>query len=264
MADATGWRKRKEAPPKRGATPVVEKQRRRIHWPKLPHIVMPWRTIAAITVVTCVGVFINISYRYWPITDVVVDGRLSVHSPQDIARQLLWLKQESFFSADLSRVQREVSALPLMSAVAVSKQWPASVLVRVQEAVPVARWNDNELLDSAGLISTRPDAYQADSLPQIRAHARYADLAARSYRLIQQVLLERQVTIQQLLVSSSGSISAELSNGWRVALGQSYIEQRLTRLAQLLDHLPAPQVARLDLRYGKGAAIAWRQEERES
>ncbi|GGY37848.1 hypothetical protein GCM10011297_08740 [Bacterioplanes sanyensis] len=256
------WLKRKPPAPKRGATPLEKPRAKRLRLPAMPAVKVPWRALFLVSVAVLVVAALQFSYRHWPITDVVVEGRMAVHSAEDIARRLLWLKQESFFSADLHRVQQQIEQLPLVAGVVVSKQWPSGITVNVRESVPVARWNENSLLDSSGRVTERPAVFDASELPHIKAQSRYADVASRSYRLVQQILLSRQVTVEHLSVSSSGSIHAQLSNGWSVALGKGYIEQRLQRLARLLDTLPAQQVARLDLRYGKGAAIGWRQGEK--
>lgn len=261
MSDSKRWSTRKTDPPKRGATPLVKAKKRQWTWPQLPAVTLPWKALSMLVMLAVVVVFAHLSYRYWPITEVIVEGRMAIHSAQDIATQLLWLKQESFFTADLAQVRTELLQLPLVAAVSVHKKWPSSVIVRVQEALPVARWNDDSLLDSNGRISMKPENYNSTRLPKISAHQRYADRAARSYRLVQQVLQGRKIKIEHLSVSSSGSIAAHLSNGWNVALGQDYLEQRLQRMVRLLDNLPEQQVARLDLRYGKGAAIGWRQQE---
>ena len=256
------WLKRKPPTPKRGATPLEKPRAKRLRLPVMPSIRVPWKALLVLSFSALVVAALQFSYRHWPITDVVVEGRMAVHSAEDIARQLLWLKQESFFTADLHKVQQQIEQLPLVAGVVVSKQWPSGITVNVRESVPVARWNKNSLLDSSGRVTERPAIFDASELPHIEAQPRYADIAARSYRLVQQVLLARQVNVERLRVSSSGSIHAQLSNGWLVALGKGYIEQRLQRLARLLDTLPAQQVARLDLRYGKGAAVGWRQGEK--
>ena len=46
-----------------------------------------------------------------------------------------------------------------------------------------------------------------------------------------------------------------MAGRWSLAV---IFEDRIIRLEQLLRYLPQEKVAKIDLRYGKGAAISWR------
>ncbi len=91
------WLKRKPPAPKRGATPLEKPRAKRLRLPAMPSIRVPWKALLVLSFSVLFVAALQFSYRHWPITDVVVEGRMAVHSAEDIARQLLWLKQESFF-----------------------------------------------------------------------------------------------------------------------------------------------------------------------
>jgi cell division protein FtsQ len=94
-------------------------------------------------------------------------------------------------------------------------------------------------------------------LAKIKSNAEYTDIAVREFRKVQQILSDIGVTVTELAVSNTGSIDIVLSNNWQVAFGRQHFEERVRRLHLLLQNLPNQNVAVIDLRYGKGAAIGW-------
>lgn len=245
---------KKEAP--RGATPRKEKTPRQWNV-RLPRIQLQWLLLPVFVVgLAAVG---HWGYHRWPVTAVEVQGRLSIWQPKTIAEQLMWVKEHSFFSLDLVQVRRQIEQLPLITQVVVRKRWPGTVEVTLFEDVPVAVWNGDQLLSARGQLSAIPEGLSLDGLAHMEGHRDNAEMAVRYFRRIQQLLAGQAVQVSRLAVTQTGSVQAELSNGWSVEFGRQYFEERVQRLALLMQKLPQDAVQTVDLRYGKGAAIAWRQ-----
>ncbi|MFC3681145.1 cell division protein FtsQ/DivIB [Bacterioplanoides pacificum] len=235
-----------------GATPLVEKPVRQ--W-RLPRIPLYWLMLPLVIA----GLFFSVRWVYqsWPINSVEVTGQFSLWQPQQIAQQIAWLKQESFFSADLQQVYDQINDLPLLKVVKVKKQWPGTVWLQVHEDIPLAIWNGDELLTLGGEMLPRPGFVRGDNLARMRGNTQYSESAMRNYRRLHQMLQGSDVSVVELEVSDVGSIRVLLSNQWSVNFGRHYFEERMRRLGLLLRTLPQEQVAGIDLRYGKGAAINW-------
>ncbi|MBE0482594.1 MAG: FtsQ-type POTRA domain-containing protein [Bacterioplanes sp.] len=242
--------------PTRGATPLPQKSSRQ--WQlRLPK--MAWQWLVYPIVVLLLLVAGQASYKRWPIQEVEIQGRLLIWQPEQIAEPLIWVKEEHFFTVDLARIQQQVSDMPLIAHVQVRKRWPGRIELRVFEDVPMARWGDNALVTVSENISAIPVGYDASSLAVIDANEDHLELALRSFRHIQQTLVHPDVTVQvvSLQVGDTGSIRVHLDNDWQVEFGRQYFEERVRRLDFLLQRLPQDDVATIDLRYGKGAAVAW-------
>lgn len=236
----------------RGATPLVEKKQR--EW-KLPKIHYYWFLLPLLAFLIVFSVrWVVVS---WPINTVEINGQFTVWQPGYIADELLWLKQESFFSADLEKVFSQVSALPLLDVISVKKKWPDTIAIQVHEDVPMAIWNGEELLTVSGELMPRPVFVSAHKLARMRGNSQYADRAVRNYRRLHQMLQTSGISVVELEMSDVGALKVWLSNGWPVEFGRQYFEERMQRLEQLIKKLPADKVAAIDLRYGKGAAIEW-------
>ncbi|WP_296984840.1 MULTISPECIES: cell division protein FtsQ/DivIB [unclassified Thalassolituus] len=245
----------KHADVPRGATPLKVKEKR--EWNiQLPSI--PWHWVGAVlfTVVVIAGG--KWAYQSWPIQEIEVNGRLSVWDANELAKQLAWVKNESFFSLDPQAVYKQLDALPLIKQVMVRKQWPGTLQVMIAEDLPMAVMNDKKLLSISGELSEIPQGYNTEGLARINGDEGQAETAVRYFRRVQQSLKQKELAINMLTVNKVGSVSLSLSNGWQVNLGRQYFEERLQRLGRLLADLPADAVESLDLRYGKGAAVRWR------
>jgi len=235
-----------------GATPLVEKQPFELRLPKIHYY---WFVIPLLVVL--LGGAGKWVYSSWPINNVEVKGQFSLWKPELIAQQLLWLKEESFFSADLHRVYQQVEDLPLLNVVRVQKQWPDGVLLTVHEDVPMAIWNGEEVLTVGGDILPRPGFVGGDKLARMRGNTQFSERAVQIYRRLHQMLQSSDVAVKVLEVSDVGALRMELSNNWSIELGRQYFEERIKRLEILLNTLPHEEVAAIDLRYVKGAAVEW-------
>jgi len=243
----------------RGATPrPVAKPARQ--W-RLPQLNIRWQWLLLPLLLVALVAGMRWGYQSWPVTAIDVSGRLSVWQADEIARQLVWVKGESFFSLDVEKVHRQLQALPLVLQVNVRKRWPGTLDIRLYEDVPVALWNNDQLLSASGMLSAVPAGLETAGLTRMQGSSVQAEQAVRYFRRIQQVLAGNAVRVEQLHITATGAVRTQLNNGWQVEFGRQYFEERVLRLAALLARLPQEKVQAVDLRYGKGAAIRWHQDQ---
>ncbi len=125
----------------------------------------------------------------------------------------------------------------------------------------MALWNNDQLLSASGMLSAVPAGLETAGLTRMQGSSVQAEQAVRYFRRIQQVLAGNAVRVEQLHITATGAVRTQLNNGWQVEFGRQYFEERVLRLAALLARLPQEKVQAVDLRYGKGAAIRWHQDQ---
>lgn len=220
-----------------------------------------------------VGYGVNALYRHWPVTEVELLGRLTYVDTDQLAQELLWIRDESFFSLDIGKVQEQVLAFPMVERVSVRKQWPGVLQLAIHEALPVAFWNGEQVLTSSGQLMPVPAGLDTSRLMKLSGEYPATKEAVRYYRRIRQALDNRkaghihsassansdntEIHIDLMTVSALHSVDITLTNGWHVRFGRQNFDQRLQRLMTLLDTLSADRVEQVDLRYGNAAAIRW-------
>ena len=193
----------------------------------------------------------------WPVEQVEVEGEFRSWQAEELARQLLWVKEQNFFSLDVHQVKLELEKLPLVKSAQVKKIWPDTLLVKFKEDIPVAVWNQQALLNPNGEELLLPESFDTVKLPKLSGPENKIDQVMRQFQRFQSRLSGVDAAMVSLAMNAVGSWQVELENGWTIRLGRQQLEQRLERLIELLKILPQEKVAVVDLRYGKGAAITW-------
>lgn len=255
---------KKKKPNPRGATPIPRKKVKKewkISLPKMAMPTIPWRWILLPIFSGFLAFSVHWVYTSTPVTAIEFTGALNVWNAEQLTESLLWIKDESFFSLDVNKVHQQLQALPLVKHVSVRKRWPGTIDIKVSEDVPIALWNNDKVLSASGKVSVLPEGLKTEGLVQMSGPEQQTEQVVRYYRRLQQALIDQKLRVQELSVSEVGSVEAKLSNGWQVKLGRQYIEERVERLDRILRYFPQEKVDIVDLRYGKGAAIRWREQQ---
>lgn len=193
----------------------------------------------------------------WAVEHVDIEGEFRYWQAGDLAKQLLWVKQQNFFSLDVRQVKYELEELALIKSVQVKKVWPDTLLVKFKEDIPVAIWNKEALLNPKGEELLLPGRFDPSGLPKLFGPELKMEQVMRQFQRFQSRLSGVDAVMVSLTMNAIGSWQVELQNGWIVRLGRQQLEQRIERLIELLKILPQEKVAVVDLRYGKGAAVKW-------
>lgn len=194
----------------------------------------------------------------WPFTRLDVRGPLLRVSADQVRAALLPVLDRGFFALDLGQVRSAVEALPWVASAQVSRRWPDTLAVRVQEHEPVAHWNQTRWLSRAGVVFAAPARPELVSLPSLFGADAHATQVAALHRYAETVLQPIGVGVAETRLSSRGSWSVVLGDGVRVQLGREQPRARLRRLARALPLIRADlgvTPLRFDLRYSNGIAV---------
>lgn len=193
----------------------------------------------------------------WPVENIEIEGEFRFWQAETLAKELLWVKEQNFFSLDVREVKASIEHLALIKSAHVKKVWPDTLLVKFKEDIPVAVWNQETLLNPQGEELVLTNQFDSTGLPRLFGPNKKTEQVMRQFQRFQSRLLAVDVAMVSLTMNKVGSWQIELENGWTIRLGRQQLEQRLGRLIELLKVLPQEKVAVVDLRYGKGAAIQW-------
>jgi cell division protein FtsQ len=170
----------------------------------------------------------------------------------------------TFFTADLAEAKQLAESLPWVRRAQISRRWPGTLVVRIEEHVPLARFNDTQLVSVAGETFTvnLDDVLERGQLPQFVGPVGSAALMVRRFSQLQGWLKPLGFVPRQLQLSDRLSWSVALSSGVAMELGRDStpdaVEQRVRRLVvswpQAVAALGAP--SRVDLRYPDGYAVS--------
>ena len=117
------------------------------------------------------------------------------------------------------------------------------------------------LSDEAVVYRADPSGF--DHLPRIYAAGGRSTMALERFRHLRSRFAEVGETLVGLSVDNRGATDIELAGGLEVKLGRELIEHKVARLVRIYRDEIQPRragIARLDLRYSNGFAVAWKRE----
>lgn len=195
-----------------------------------------------------------------PVERIVVSGDLK-HTRTEVLQEMVQpALVGGFLSADLEQIRAELEALPWIYRVSVRRRWPNSLEISVVEQLPIARWGQGGFLNHEGAVFQSDNAEAWRDLPRlVGPPGSERELMAR-YQRLEELLADVALEVQMLEVDERGQLEAELSGGMALVLGGEAFLERVQRfIAVYRTDLAerAGDVARVDLRYQSGLAVAF-------
>lgn len=206
-------------------------------------------------------------YMDRPIARISVQGDLAYVSQDAVQRRIAPFTQGSFFSVDLRSMREELERMPWIAHAEVRRVWPDQIDVRLEEQLPIARWGDEALLNNQGQAFAPQELNNYQHLPQLSGPKRAQQQVMQQYQMLSQLLRPMGFTVVGLQLRERGSwfLSAtENASGQRIEilLGRDHIVEKMRRFAAIYERELKEQsanIARIDLRYANGLAVAWRE-----
>lgn len=196
----------------------------------------------------------------WPIRWLEVNGAFQRVSAEQLRANLSSRAGTNFFTVDLQDLRDAAMRISWVSAVRVRKQWPDTLRVEVDEYVPVAHWNQGQLIAETGSPFAVPEADTIQGLPWLSGPEGRLYEVLETWTGINRMLTPLGREIASLRLDRRGAWSMVLDNGTRVRLGRDATGERLRRLIASWEPLVRRSgVAPLDidLRYSNGLAVMW-------
>ncbi|EOC0209778.1 cell division protein FtsQ [Cronobacter dublinensis] len=200
-----------------------------------------------------------------PLSKLVVTGERHYTRNDDIRQSILALGAPgTFMTQDVNIIQNQIERLPWIKQASVRKQWPDELKIHLVEYVPIARWNDQHMIDSDGTAFSVPaDRASKQNLPLLYGPEGSENEVLQGYRAMGQVLAKDKFTLKDAAMTARRSWQVTLSNDIKLNLGRDDTMKRLERFVELYPVLQqqaqtdGKRISYVDLRYDSGAAVGW-------
>lgn len=200
-----------------------------------------------------------------PLSRLVVTGERHYTRNDDIRQSILALGPPgTFMTQDVNIIQQQIERLPWIKQASVRKQWPDELKIHLVEYVPIARWNDQHMVDAEGSSFSVPAARTSkQTLPMLSGPEGSENEVLQGYRDMGVVLAKDKFTLKQAAMTARRSWQLTLNNGMKLNLGRSDTMKRLDRFVELYPVLQQQaqaekkRISYVDLRYDSGAAVGW-------
>ena len=196
-----------------------------------------------------------------PVEAVVIEGQAQHLDRQQLARTIAAGLESTLLQVDLPEVQQLVKEHPWVRVAAVKIDWPGTLIVSIEEEVPVARWGERGLLNHQGDIFWPELKEQYRSLPRLSGPSPDTNRVMSQFHDFNQMLRPVGLHVVSLDLEARGAWSMTLDNQIKVVVGREAVNERLQRfldLYQLRLSEQADEIEQIDIRYTHGVAVKWR------
>ena len=196
-----------------------------------------------------------------PISQVSVNGDFRYLDKEKVEAAMLPHLGTGYFMVNLPRIRDELAMMPLVHEVTVRRAWPDRLVVFITEQVPVLRFGDDAYLNPYAEIFRPGALIPGLDLPVVRGPEGSERALLEGFDKLTGMLEDSGLRVQELVLDGKHAWQLRLSNGTEVLLGRRDLEHKMRLLAQLLNDTWAEErdrIVRLDMRYGNGVSVAWR------
>ncbi|SDJ45012.1 cell division protein FtsQ [Pseudomonas delhiensis] len=200
-------------------------------------------------------------YADRPIAKISVEGDLSYISQQAVQQRITPFVSASFFTIDLAGMRQELEQMPWIAHAEVRRVWPDQVVIHLEEQLPVARWGDEALLNNQGQAFAPHEVSHYEHLPRLSGPQFAQQKVMQQYQILSQLLRPLGFTIASLEMSSRGAWTLDTAQGVQIVLGRDHTVEQIRRFVTIYEKALKEQIskiARIDMRYPNGLAVAWR------
>ncbi|MGO2133142.1 MAG: cell division protein FtsQ/DivIB [Halomonas sp.] len=207
------------------------------------------------------------SYALWswldrPIERVSIRGGDMRHVGADYLRNQLspLVSDRRWLSVDLDELREQALEIGWLKEVHIRREWPDGLTFELLEQSPVARWNDDQLLNGDGEPFDFAPAEVPDGLIFLSGPNDSGPEVLAFHGELEKRLKQHGMEVAQLRLEDRGAWRFQLEDGLWIMLGRANQEARLERFEAVWQRRLAELAAHLryiDLRYPNGVAVAW-------
>ncbi len=197
----------------------------------------------------------------FPIRDVKIQASYTHLDKQGLETTIVPFVEYGFFNLSAHKLKQQLLLNPWIANATVNRVWPDTVIIKIDEQKPVARWGSQQLVNDKGQVFTPPTTSFAANLPLLNSPATpQASALLQTYQQLQAILLPLGWHIVALDTNDRQALNLTLANGAKIILGRKDPLLRLQRFVKVYPKIMTVHDAvpeNIDLRYENGLAIQW-------
>jgi cell division protein FtsQ len=194
-----------------------------------------------------------------PIKSVTVEGEFHFISQERATQLIMQEIDEDFLQIDLSKIKSVLLEDPWVEKVTLTRRWPDTLVVKIAEQKPIARW-DQGFLNQRGDIVRVKEMKGLDHLPWLQGEEIYAAEILQQYQDLSLLLRPKGLEILALHCDSKKSWRLTLKNDVEIAIGRDQVMEKMRRFVTVYEaqlNQVWQDVKSIDVRYSNGVAVRW-------
>ncbi len=196
---------------------------------------------------------------------VIINGEFHYLSERDVIQLIDENVQTGFLTLDLPELNKKIVEQDWIRSSSIRRSWPATLIVNIEEEIPVARWGEQQLLNNVGDYIDVINKDSVSHLPVIFSQVGDTKEIIKIYQLISGLLGPVGLRIEEVVSDNSGSWTLTVLSDIKIILGRDQLVEKLQRLQSVwLAELSSQEknINVIDLRYPNGLAVKWKRNTR--
>ena len=194
-----------------------------------------------------------------PIKRVVVEGEFHFISKSHATELLEREMDGDFLQLDLMRLKKALMDDPWVETVTLNRRWPDTLVVKIAEQKPIARWGDG-FLNQRGEIVRIEKLERLNGLPWLQGNESDSIEILQQYQDLSQLLRARGLEVEALKCDNKKSWRLTIKNAVEIAIGRDQVMEKMRRFVTVYDNYLSAvwgDVKAVDVRYSNGVAVRW-------
>ncbi|MBN2866543.1 MAG: FtsQ-type POTRA domain-containing protein [Thiotrichales bacterium] len=193
-----------------------------------------------------------------PIQHVKITTQLQQLSEQDIDQVLMPYIGSSFWEVELNKIQSDLTRLDWVSQAVVKRSWPDQLIISIEEQIPVARWDDDGLINHKGEVFFPNSIHGFENFVRLDGRLETSAQILAKLAEFQAILDGLSWSIAQMSEQVDGGWQLYILDGPRLLLAKNGDKEQLIRFVRAYGQLKnelrnSAQV--YDLRYSNGFSV---------
>lgn len=234
----------------------------------------PWRVIfiSCFSVILAAVLMIGGNWTWnwmqkptsFPVKNIQLQGSLTHVSPAIIQKIVQTRLTGGFFSLHISAAKQAILAFPWIADVSFRRVFPDTLMVRLHEQKPTARFGKKGVLNSAGVIFYPDEKTIPQNLPELDGPVDQSQALFSFYQTANTLVKLLGLSVIALQVNAENSWKITLSNHVQVNIGRHDVLSRLKQFVVIYPKIVALSnriMLVVDLRYVNGVAVQYSDQE---
>lgn len=198
-----------------------------------------------------------------PVKYVRTEGVFEYIAKNDVKQALKPLVEAGFLAADIQHIRQAVLSLPWVEKVEVKRIWPDAIDIKVYEQKPYVRWGRKGLLNAKGELFEPDNLNKFKALPVLVGPNQQEKKLLEIMKGLKTALADKDLELMSFEVNERRAWKLTLANEMEVQLGREEQLRNFQRFLKTMTVFKEEQMkamAKVDLRYPNGFAVAWKPE----
>jgi Cell division septal protein len=168
-----------------------------------------------------------------------------------------------FLSLDLTGICDALEQHPWVATASARRKWPDEVVIAIEEESAIARWGEGRFLSNKGQVLAIGDASLPDHLPVLYGPDGLERRVMQQYKNFSQVLQPTGMKVKAFGMAARGNWQVTFEPELELVVGKEPIAKKLERFLLVWDKALQERkdaIEQIDLRYGNGLAVRWKQD----